>query len=65
MAFLPYFPLSATYSKPQINDERIAIGKGPVGFVNPVLYAHADVLDDITNGKNPGYYTDGFSSVEG
>ena len=33
-----------------INEERLAIGKSPVGFVNPTLYAHPEVLNDITNG---------------
>lgn len=37
----------------RINDERIAVGKKPVGFVNPVLYANPDVLHDITQGSNP------------
>jgi hypothetical protein len=30
----------------RINDERIAIGKSPVGFINPVLYEHPEVLND-------------------
>ncbi|KAI1331621.1 putative protease S8 tripeptidyl peptidase I [Xylariaceae sp. FL0255] len=49
----------------RINEERIAIGKGPVGFVNPVLYEHPEVLNDITNGTNPGCNTVGFSAVKG
>ncbi|KAI6361932.1 hypothetical protein MCOR25_006355 [Pyricularia grisea] len=48
-----------------INEKRIAAGKSPVGFVNPVLYNHPEVLNDITNGKNPGCGTDGFSAVSG
>lgn len=35
-----------------INQERKAIGKGPVGFVNPVLYQHAWALNDIVNGMS-------------
>lgn len=27
----------------RINDERLNIGKRPVGFINPVLYAHPEV----------------------
>ncbi|KAI9742807.1 MAG: hypothetical protein M1818_003536 [Claussenomyces sp. TS43310] len=63
----------------RINEERIAIGKNPVGFINPVLYAHPEVLNDITNGTNnpcqlgdaqfkdcPGSCrTYGFSAVDG
>lgn len=30
----------------RINDERIAVGKSPVGFINPVLYEHPEVLND-------------------
>ncbi|KAJ5889925.1 subtilisin-like protein [Penicillium tannophilum] len=48
-----------------INEERIAKGKGPVGFVNPVLYAHPEVLNDITNGTSAGCDTDGFAAIEG
>lgn len=49
----------------RINEERIKAGKGPVGFINPVLYEHPYVLNDIVNGTNPGCGTQGFSCVEG
>lgn len=49
----------------RINDERLAAGKATVGFVNPVLYAHPEVLHDITTGTNPGCGTDGFSAQPG
>ena len=49
----------------RIVDERIKIGKGALGFVNPTLYAHPDVLNDITEGKNPGCGTWGFSCAPG
>ncbi|KAJ5143670.1 Peptidase S8/S53 subtilisin/kexin/sedolisin [Penicillium bovifimosum] len=48
-----------------INEERLAKGKGPVGFVNPVLYAHPEVLNDITNGTNVGCGSEGFSAIPG
>ncbi|EJU01803.1 subtilisin-like protein [Dacryopinax primogenitus] len=48
-----------------INDERLAIGKGPVGFVNPALYANPWMLNDIISGNNPGCGTDGFAAVPG
>ena len=37
-----------------INNERLNFGKGPVGFINPVLYAYPDMLNDITTGANEG-----------
>ncbi|ORY14368.1 peptidase S8/S53 domain-containing protein [Clohesyomyces aquaticus] len=49
----------------RIVEERLKIGKGPLGFINPVLYSHPEVLNDITNGTNPGCGTDGFSAVKG
>jgi len=48
-----------------INEERTAIGKGPVGFINPVLYANPGVFNDIKNGSNPGCGGPGFAAVEG
>ena len=38
----------------RINEERLAAGKGTVGFLNPTLYANPWVLNDVTNGTNPG-----------
>ncbi|OBR08485.1 Pro-kumamolisin [Colletotrichum higginsianum IMI 349063] len=48
-----------------INEKRIEAGKKPVGFVNPTLYAHPEILNDVTNGDNPGCGTKGFSAVQG
>lgn len=48
-----------------VNEQRLAAGKGPVGFVNPVLYANPTVLNDIVTGGNQGCGTAGFSSVPG
>ncbi|EAQ88797.1 hypothetical protein CHGG_05416 [Chaetomium globosum CBS 148.51] len=48
-----------------INGERLKVGKGPVGFINPVLYAHPEVFQDIVEGNNSGCGTKGFSAVEG
>jgi tripeptidyl-peptidase-1 len=48
-----------------INEERTAIGKGPVGFINPVLYENPWVLNDINNGSNPGCDGPGFEAVQG
>ncbi|GAM88207.1 hypothetical protein ANO11243_062380 [Dothideomycetidae sp. 11243] len=49
----------------RVIEERIRIGKGPIGFVNPVLYSNPWVMNDITNGSNPGCGTNGFDAVEG
>ena len=49
----------------RINNARLNMGKGPVGFINPALYAHPEILNDITNGTNPGCGTNGFSAVKG
>ncbi|KAL6900046.1 peptidase S8/S53 domain-containing protein [Trichoderma evansii] len=37
----------------------------PIGFINPVLYQHPEVFNDIIGGSNPGCNTTGFSAVEG
>ncbi|KAI1326976.1 protease s8 tripeptidyl peptidase [Xylariaceae sp. FL0255] len=49
----------------RIVEERIKVGKGAIGFINPALYANPQVLNDITNGTNPGCGTEGFSSAAG
>ncbi|KAK4547340.1 hypothetical protein LTR36_000996 [Oleoguttula mirabilis] len=49
----------------RINEERLAVGKSTLGFLNPTLYAHPEILNDITNGTNPGCGTLGFSAVKG
>ncbi|KAL8637835.1 MAG: hypothetical protein Q9228_004943 [Teloschistes exilis] len=49
----------------RVNEERLAAGKKPVGFVNPILYANPGVLHDITVGSNPGCGTNGFSVAKG
>jgi len=39
----------------RINEERIAVGKSTIGFVNPTLYANPQVLHDITSPYTLGY----------
>ncbi|RFU34731.1 hypothetical protein B7463_g1646, partial [Scytalidium lignicola] len=48
-----------------LNEARLQVGKGPIGFLNPVLYQHPEVLNDIASGNNTGCGTDGFAAVEG
>jgi tripeptidyl-peptidase-1 len=50
----------------RINDERIAVGKGPIGFANPTLYANPQMFNDINVGdqsQGGGCGTSGFSCV--
>ncbi|KAH0586015.1 hypothetical protein H2248_007292 [Termitomyces sp. 'cryptogamus'] len=50
-----------------VNDARIAMGKGPVGFINPAIYSEQfqDAFNDITMGGNQGCGTPGFDSTVG
>ncbi|KAJ7145759.1 peptidase S8/S53 domain-containing protein [Mycena epipterygia] len=50
-----------------INDARLAVGKTPVGFINPVIYSTAfkGAFNDIVNGSNPGCGTNGFPAAAG
>lgn len=48
-----------------INEARYAIGKGSIGFINPVAYAHPSMFRDVTTGGNQGCNTPGFSAVSG
>ena len=35
-----------------INSDRMHSGKGPVGFINPVLYSNPEILNDVATGAN-------------
>ncbi|KAH7925917.1 hypothetical protein BV22DRAFT_1010230 [Leucogyrophana mollusca] len=50
-----------------VNDARIALGKKPIGFINPTIYSSkfTKAFHDITNGTNPGCGTMGFNSTKG
>jgi tripeptidyl-peptidase I len=48
-----------------LNDELIAAGKGPLGFINPLLYTNPGALKDVTSGGNPGCNTNGFPASRG
>lgn len=49
----------------RINEERLKRGKKTVGFLNPVLYEHPEVLNDIVNGTNKACQGEGFNAVKG
>ncbi|RDX44637.1 subtilisin-like protein [Lentinus brumalis] len=57
-----------------LNDERLREGKSMLGWVNPLFYYAAEeegrhgglrVLNDVSDGRNPGCGTRGFPAVEG
>ncbi|KAK3937828.1 putative Tripeptidyl-peptidase sed1 [Diplogelasinospora grovesii] len=48
-----------------VNEQRIAAGKGPVGYIHPTLYAHPEAFTDITVGSNPGCGSPGFPAAKG
>ncbi|KDQ54115.1 hypothetical protein JAAARDRAFT_136070 [Jaapia argillacea MUCL 33604] len=50
-----------------VNDARLAVGKKPIGFINPTIYSPAfyGAFNDITNGTNPGCGTVGFYTAPG
>ena len=48
-----------------VNEARIDVGKSSVGFINPTIYAHPNVFNDITQGGNQGCGTAGFTAVPG
>lgn len=50
-----------------VNDARLAHGKKPIGFINPVIYSSmfTGAFKDITEGNNPGCGTSGFNATEG
>lgn len=51
----------------RINEERLNVGKSPIGFANPTLYANPQIFNDITIGDQSlgGCGTNGFSCVPG
>ncbi|KAF8190227.1 family S53 protease [Mycena galopus ATCC 62051] len=48
-----------------INDQLIAAGNPPLGFLNPWLYANPSMLNDVTTGSNPGCGAKGFTARAG
>lgn len=48
-----------------LNGERFSRNQPPLGFINPALYTNPGMLNDITEGSNPGCGQPGFSCVPG
>lgn len=48
-----------------LNEERLEAGKGPIGFLNPIIYKYPEMFNDIVEGNNPGCGTNGFPASPG
>ena len=48
-----------------LNEERLQNGKGPIGFLNPTIYKHPEMFNDVTVGNNAGCGTAGFPASPG
>ena len=48
-----------------LNEQRLAAGKGPLGYLKPLLYKNAQAFTDVTEGSNPGCGTKGFPAAKG
>ena len=44
---------------------RLAQGKPPLGFLNPLFYKHPEAFFDVTKGTNKAGYKFGFTAIEG
>ena len=47
----------------RIIEERIRVGKGPLGFLNPSMYQNPHLFNDIVRGDNWGCPGSGFQAV--
>lgn len=48
-----------------LNDIRLKAGKAPLGFINPLIYQHPEIFNDITQGNNGACNTNGFPAEKG
>ncbi|KAK5992133.1 Aorsin [Cladobotryum mycophilum] len=49
----------------RINEERLAVGKKPVGFVNPVFYENPGMFNDVVSGNNSVCGSLGYNATPG
>ena len=50
----------------RLNALRLKSGGKPLGFLNPLIYAHPEGFQDVTKGKNPGGPSwAGFTAIAG
>ncbi|KAH8647697.1 putative Tripeptidyl-peptidase sed1 [Xylariales sp. PMI_506] len=48
-----------------VNEHRIAANKSTIGFIQPTLYSHPEIFNDVTEGSNPGCNSTGFVAAKG
>jgi len=48
-----------------INDKRLKLNLPAAGFLNPLLYKHPEIFQDIKTGRNPGCSSAGFAAAKG
>ncbi len=48
-----------------LNDRRAAVGKSSLGWLNPLIYAHPEIFNNVTAGHNPGCGNAGFYAAAG
>ena len=48
-----------------VNDTRLKTRKKTIEFINPVLYAHPEVMRDVVNGLNYGCGSEAFRAERG
>lgn len=48
-----------------LNGVRLQAGKSPLGFLNPFIYGHMSLFNDVTQGQNNDAYKVGFEAVKG
>ncbi|KAH0282525.1 subtilisin-like protein [Aureobasidium namibiae CBS 147.97] len=49
----------------RINAERVRASKSPLGHINPAIYKHPDMLNDIVSGWDPACGSNGFNCTVG
>lgn len=51
----------------QLNNVRLAAGKSPLGWLNPLIYANSQCFQDVNDGSTNYCYKgyDGFAALDG
>ena len=49
----------------RLNGLRIAQGKPPLGFLNPLFYRNPQAFNDVTKGTNKATFKHGFTAIQG
>jgi len=48
-----------------LNDRLLSKSRGPLGFLNPLIYAYPSLWNDVTQGNNPSCNSAGFPAATG